>query len=305
MKYAFPIIISLCLGQNVFAVTAENCDDPSLLGKFTSWVSSFNKKASSGHSQSKQKCPDHLIGNVAKDHSPGAKFLQKIAQIEILDKALQRDPRVIKLLETDPRLKSAKARDRDLRACVKNGPTLKYLLGLDAGVREGYDIGEHSAKVINLFLEQKKFFPNIDVKGISTRSVNELLLPILALHDIGKGIAVKGGNKDLQHHYTTEFVRTYLKSIRYSQKEINLAVALIDHDSVGSFLKGDTSAPQARQKLQQRAKLAGMKYDNFIKLQQLFYTADSASYPFLRNLVFKKAKTGQLQFKDPKFKQLL
>lgn len=292
------LLILLLFNQISFA---QECEEPGVVSQFTAWVSSFMKKAAPPH-----LCPDVTLGRVARDQSLGGKYLKAIANEAWFDKALQRDPQIKAFLNSDPRLKKSQARDKNLQACVSQGPTLKYLLGLDSGVSENLDIGEHTATVLNTYLQQRKFYAEIDLKGVTSKTMDQFMLPILALHDIGKGIAVKAGDKELQHHYTSKFVKTYLRSIRFTDKEINVAIALIDHDSVGEFLRpGGISSQEARGHLQSRAKLANMKYGNFIKLQKLFYTADAASYPFLREKVFQKSKSGKLEIKSSKFQQLL
>ena len=291
------LLIIFLVSQAAFA---QECEDSTTLGKFTSWISSFLPKAPV------HQCPDHALGRVAHDQSLGGKYLKEIANIGFFDKALQRDAHVKSFLQNDPRLKSSKAKDKDLAACVSQGPTFKYLLGLDSGVKEKYDIGEHTSTVLNTYLQQKKFYSGIDLKNVTTKTMDQLMLPILALHDIGKGIAVKARDKELQHFYTTKFVRTYLKSAKFTDKEINLAVALIDHDSVGEYLRPDgITAAKSRRQLHERAKIAGMSYPNFMKLQQLFYTSDAASYPFLKKRVFNVDGRGKLDIKNPKFKELL
>jgi hypothetical protein len=289
--------------QSFSAGTAapEDCTQPAgIVSSFTTWISGFmTRTAPSLH------CPDSTLGRIEKDQSPGSKFLKELARIGSFDQALQKDPQIKLFLEHDSRLRKSRARDQNLRACISQGPTLKYLLGLDAGVKEGYDIGEHTATVLNVFLNQQKFYAPLDLGSVSNKSLHRLLLPILALHDIGKGIAVKAGNKELQHFYTSKFVRTYLRSIKFTEKEINVAIALIDHDAVGDYLKGAIPAPQARRILHERARIAGMGYGDFMKLQQLFYTSDAYAYPMLRERVFKRAKGGKLAIKDPTFVQLL
>lgn len=305
MKFKLGLVLAIALSFSPATYAEEDCE-PGMLSSFTGWVSSFVKKSPApAKKPAGHQCPDRAVGKIAKDNSLGAKYLKEVANIGSFDRALQRDPQVKAFLASDQGIKRAVASDKNLRACVAQGPTLKYLLGLDAGVDEGYDIGEHTATVLNTYISQLKHY-NLDLSAVSNRGTNRLLLPILALHDIGKGLAVKAGNKELQHHFTTQLVKSYLKSANFTQKEINLAVALIDHDTVGEYLKpGGISKTLARKKLAERAKMAGMSYGAFMKVQQLFYTSDAASYPFLRDLVFKKAPNGKLNIKSPKFAQLL
>ena len=311
MKILLALLLSFSLTGGVTPVQAEiDCDFCKMvwspLADFGSWVGSYLSFEQKKPTPPPPQCPDTAMGRVAHQKSIGSRYLREVANLGWFDRALQRDPQIRRFLGSDPRLKRAQTGDRNLQACITQGPTLKYLLGLDAGVTEGLDIGEHTATVLDNYLQQRRFYPTISLTGVTDKTLDRFMLPIMALHDIGKGIAVKAGNKELQHHYTGRFVSSYLRSVAFTQKEINVAVALIDHDTVGDFLKDETMpVAEARRKLQQRANLAGMSYGNFMKLQQLFYTADSASYPFLQDLVFRPAANGKLSIKDQRFKQLL
>jgi hypothetical protein len=78
-------------------------------------------------------------------------------------------------------------------------------------------------------------------------------------------------------------------------------VAIVDHDAVGDYLKGASSLEETTKILKERAAMAGMNEKDFFKLQMLFYTSDSASYPFLTQKVFgvPGSKTTADFYKNP------
>jgi hypothetical protein len=235
----------------------------------------------------------------------GARTIKKLAERTDLDQVIQSDKTLLSGWLNDPRLQNnGFKKDPEYRTILAQGPSLKFLLSEDAGVHEHYTIGEHQGRVIDIYESQKKYYQLDKIKlpaGMEREDLDRFFRTMLAYHDIGKSIAVRAGNKDLQHEFIVPLLTRYLKADHFSQAEINLAVAIVDHDSVGDYLKGASSLEETTKILKERAVMAGMNEKDFFKLQMLFYTSDSASYPFLTHMVFgvPESKTNAAFYKSP------
>ena len=115
---------------------------------------------------------------------------------------------------------------------------------------------------------------------------------VIALHDIGKPLAVRAGDKRRQHEFTLPILKKALADYGFSEAESKLAHALVDHDVVGNFVKRRIDAIAARAALNEIANGAGLALADFIPIQLLFYTVDASSYPSLRQAIFTMTEDG-------------
>ena len=145
-------------------------------------------------------------------------------------------------------------------------------LDADAGVSQGYSIREHTIMVLSQF---EKYYGNKELPaGVSKK----LLSFVLAVHDLGKPRAIAAGNKDAQHEHTVGLVEPLMQRMGYSQDEVNIALALIDGDPLGNYLRDIQSSPDTAQKIFKMAQKAGMKPEDFYQLLVVYYQCDAASY---------------------------
>ncbi|HKM20190.1 MAG TPA: hypothetical protein VJY47_03150 [Candidatus Dojkabacteria bacterium] len=142
----------------------------------------------------------------------------------------------------------------------------------DAGVWEGYTIGQHTVFVLTQF---EKYFSfrelpaDIHVNTFRT---------ILALHDVGKHDAILEGDKNLQHKYTKEYVREFFKEQHFSKKETDLAIELVSGDSLGKYLRGMVPKEQILKEVLGSAERTGISPLEYFDLLTIFFRVDAGSY---------------------------
>ncbi|HNG97613.1 MAG TPA: hypothetical protein PLW93_05065 [Candidatus Absconditabacterales bacterium] len=124
-------------------------------------------------------------------------------------------------------LQCLKTKDtKQLFESLKKIPYFEKYMNGKTGVSENEEgnkiLWEHTKNVMETFY---KNFSNF-----SSPIVNEQLMGvILLLHDIGKTYAYeKLGNKELQHFVTSVMIPNIMKEFGFNQKEINIALAIID-----------------------------------------------------------------------------
>ena len=228
------------------------------------------------------------------------RFLESLANNTEITRSLRTNTN-LKKSEDQGRFKTAIAKDAALRAWTQKGLDLKGLFAGDAGVTEGYSVGEHTRRALDTFSEQEKFYrlEKTAVKG-GRHDTKTFMRHALALHDIGKSLAVRAGNKKWQHEFTSPILKTSLQALKFSTGEIKLAAALIEHDIIGEMLKGEISTLQAVDKMRIQAKTAELPLPEFLNLQTLYFVSDAGAYPYLREKVFV-SENGKLVPSNPKF----
>ena len=156
---------------------------------------------------------------------------------------------------------------------------LKERFAKDAGVSEGYTVGEHTQRVVD----------RLNLSNVPEHQ-QELMQWIAALHDIGKGEAVSSGDKSKQHQYTLPVMRNILKAEGFSDADIAFAEAMVDQDIIGEMLQGKMSPITAATKLEQQAKRAGIDKPDFLTMAKALYKADAGSYPRVEQAVMPEGK---------------
>ena len=176
---------------------------------------------------------------------------------------------------------------------------LKVYFDTDAGVSEGYTIEEHSIMVYDILLDQ---IPYYDLNRISHQQnidFEKLFKVLIAVHDIGKGLAIEAGDKRLQHHYTLPIVERVLTELGYNESEIAVAKALVGHDALGQLLTRRINVQKAYEIIVAMAQKAEIPLKDFFHLQTLYYTSDATSYPYVKNNFFHQSKSGKVVPNDP------
>lgn len=119
----------------------------------------------------------------------------------------------------------------------------------------------------------------------------------IALHDIGKPLAIAAGARDQQHHFTIPIMKQQLAKYGFRPTEILLAEKLVSNSTISSLLRGKLSLEEAAREIQQDAYDLGMNAADFFALKLDFYIADAGYYPQLRFL-FEKTEGGKLILKS-------
>ncbi len=230
--------------------------------------------------------------------SPGAKTLLDLIADKKVNEAPRRNRELRRTLTEDPLLLALdkNGNERCYYRVMKRGPTMKFLLGGDAGVSEGYTIGEHTTRVLAVFAKQKGF---LDLSRVhvpfNVNDLKHLLEYTLIFHDIGKSIAVHVGDKNLEEHFSAPLVERFMAATGFNNNEAAIARELVEsHQLIGSFLKGNRSAPDVADDVVASAGRCKMAPIDFYRLLEAVFIADAGAYPSLQARIFKKSAAGKL-----------
>ncbi|KXK08596.1 MAG: hypothetical protein UZ21_OP11001000586 [Microgenomates bacterium OLB22] len=148
----------------------------------------------------------------------------------------------------------------------------KSLLDADAGVWEEYTLRRHTAMVLGQYHKyfRGKPLPHLDHPFFET---------VLALHDIGKPLAIAAGDKRMQHEYTVPMMGIILAQLDFPQNQIDIALAVVHGDTIGHYLKdGEPDMKKYVTELEERATHAGLSVEDFLTLTAIFFQIDAGSY---------------------------
>lgn len=172
---------------------------------------------------------------------------------------------------------------------LKSDLQLKDLFAADAGVSEGYTIEEHTRMVLAELEKQWRILELTNNVSLNTMQM------IVALHDIGKPLALAVGDKKFQHKMTLPIVRRVMREQGFVEQEITLAEMLIDEDVIGECIRGIITPERAFELLKRKAEKARMDVKDYFLLQKLFYMVDAGSYPRLKRMgVIQQDQQGKL-----------
>lgn len=187
-------------------------------------------------------------------------------------------------------------RGEDVLRFLREDPLLEMLLTESAGVWEEYTIVAHTGHVFDTLDGQRRFH------AVDERRAGLLKL-IVALHDIGKPLAVHSGDKHRQHLFTMALVEPVMASLGLEPEERALAAALIDNDVLGDVLKERCTVEEGRREIARLARRAGLGDAAFFSLLTLFFTADAGAYPALRERLFTDT-AGKLELRSSRYRAL-
>jgi hypothetical protein len=142
----------------------------------------------------------------------------------------------------------------------------------DAGVWEEYTIGQHTLMVMRQF---ERYFGKQALPGDC--DINMLRLT-LALHDTGKREAIACGDKNQQHLHTVQIIEAFFDTLDFPEASKKLAVALIEEDALGKYIRGKRDVFRTAGLIEQAAAKGGMAVPDFLELLTIFYRVDAGSY---------------------------
>lgn len=133
-----------------------------------------------------------------------------------------------------------------------------------------YTIKEHTLNVYNQF---EKYFSNDFTKiGI------ELFRLILLLHDVGKPIASKNGNRNNQHSETLSIISKHRQALGISNENFLLFDAVLSDDSLGLYMQNKITLDVAYENILVQSSLSKLEFSSFFYLLSVYYQCDVASY---------------------------
>ena len=139
----------------------------------------------------------------------------------------------------------------------------------DARVRH-YIIKEH---ILNVFNQFEIYFSKYFVKN----KLEEFRL-FLLLHDIGKSLAYKHGNRKNQHIDTISEIQKYKTELGISDESLILYEALLNASSIGKYMENKVSLDDIYEIITTQSRNSKLPINNFFYLLSVYYQCDVASY---------------------------
>lgn len=165
-----------------------------------------------------------------------------------------------------------------------------------------YTIETHTINVLNQF--ERYFSSHFDEMNIEDFRL------LLLLHDIGKSVAYKKGNKENQYIETISIISENKKRLNISDYTFSLFKTILENDSLGMYMQGRMSLEAIYDDIVQKSKKTNMEIDKLFYLLSVYYQCDVASYTedaggikyleylfdYNENLKIYNTKTKLLQF---------
>ena len=146
-----------------------------------------------------------------------------------------------------------------------------------------YVIREHIINVYNQF--ERYFSNNFD------ESKKDWFRLFLLLHDIGKSVAFKKGNRENQIMDTIILIEQYKTELDLSGEKVGLYNALLKAGNLGKYMESKISLDDAYNTIMEQSNIVKLPPKQFLYLSSVYYQCDVASYtrdaggiPFLEHL---------------------
>jgi hypothetical protein len=248
---------------------------------------------------SEMNCTYGPLVEKANETSPSAAFIKSLVRQFQFQRDLKRAV-LTPLFAKEAKLQNAVQADPIYKKVLEETPSLQFLYGEFSGVSEGYTIGEHSVRVLQVYENQKDLY---GIKSIHLADrfgdLESVMKYTLAFHDIGKSIAQRSGDKSREADYSGPISDVFMKTAGFSPSAVKLARALIhSHQVIGLFLQQRMTLEKAVISAKNAAAYAEVDPANFFKLMEIIFVCDAGSYDNLRNWVFETTSSGLLQVKD-------
>lgn len=191
-------------------------------------------------------------------------------------------------------LKSGDFKPDVLIGILEESPFIKSLYESSVGVWEGYNLKEHTTMVLSQY---EKYFAD---RWKSPLISQEGFRMLLALHDLGKPLAVKvTGSTSEQHEYTMKFLPKIVEGMNLKSQEIEIITGIASQDYFGQYLQGVDPKTTA-ENIKTLAQSLGVPVTQLFQLIKMYYMCDAGSYTedaggkhALDNLfVFKNSEDG-------------
>lgn len=146
-----------------------------------------------------------------------------------------------------------------------------------------YIIKQH---IINVYNQFEKYFS----KDFNKAEIEWFTL-FLLLHDIGKSVAYKKGNRDNQIIETIILLEQNSPELGLSEEYLILFNSLLRASSIGKYMESKISLDDTFNNIVEQSEIATIKAEDFFYLLSVYYQCDIASYtgdaggiPFLEHL---------------------
>jgi hypothetical protein len=164
-------------------------------------------------------------------------------------------------------------------------------------------IGKHTKDIFNLFEDQKPYFDFSPLKKAYGENAVALFKTMLALHDIGKPLAIAAGDKNRQHEFTLPILTKKFTALGFPQDQIELAQILVGNDFIGEMIQGKVTVEKAFSWVSELYLKTKLSLQELFELQSFFYTVDGGSYEHVRAAQFETSQQSWV-IKNPNYAKL-
>ncbi len=154
----------------------------------------------------------------------------------------------------------------------------------DAQIWEGQTIGQHTEMVLDRF--DRYFLHSRSLEGYfqglkeSEKDARRIFRFFLALHDIGKAIAIQTtGDKNKQHEYAAQVVAQHMRTVQGDDSKVQVFSDMAAQDIIGNYLSNPKVGPIiSAQKIVDLAAKNNMPAPDMLSLLKVYYMCDAGSY---------------------------
>lgn len=170
-------------------------------------------------------------------------------------------------------------RKEDLNIFKNNSDLIDYIITLDdrfpvyfqTQIRH-YKLLDHVLIVLNEF---DNYFSDWNFETIISREKFKLFL---VLHDIGKPIAYKNGNKENQYVVSLNIFNEIANQIEISIQEKDLFTALLSDDPMGKYFQNKITLSDCILLINSISNCNQLQIQNYFDILTIYYQVDTASY---------------------------
>lgn len=151
-------------------------------------------------------------------------------------------------------------------------PDFKKAFESHAGPWDNYSLEEHTVHVLS-------HFEMYCSKVIFGRGQNRLWFRLLlALHDIGKPMAIENGDKDRQHVCSRMIINQNKHFLPLTTESLEVMESILFGDPLGDFLKMNKTLSETKNIILNSAKNTKWSVKEFFECLLLYYQMDAGSY---------------------------
>lgn len=193
--------------------------------------------------------------------------------------------------------------DLDSDALVETLNSVPEIAQLFSAYSGRLSIRVHTKLVLEQYKAQASYLKKPLESLNTSMNVEKFMRLLLAVHDLGKGLAMVSGNSGKQEEYNPPLAQKLFLGLGFSEKEANLAKALLSTDALGELAQGKIDEQKAQEALTLASQHTGLTPQQFYHLQMALFTADASSYTKFRRSSFIE-KGGELLPKSQTFQKL-
>lgn len=151
-------------------------------------------------------------------------------------------------------------------------PELSAHWSVNVGVHAVFTLRTHTLRVLDCHEQHFARRPQADPRSVGCFRL------FLALHDIGKPLAIAAGDKNWQHRFTVDLLRRTRTAYPVTDVEFGDWIALVDGDPIGAYLKGDLPPRETGALIRTMAGRSSLSFGAFCHRLTVYYQCDASAY---------------------------